>query len=93
MEDRRHEHDVAGKQSIERRHPIQDQCFLCLVQIELRRKADAEDDVSLDGVLFLGDELVPVVFGNVGGEEDVLLQYAFFSEFSPHVVRERSRPG
>ena len=86
MEDRRHEHDVAGQQPEERRHPIQDQRFLYLIQIELRREADAEDDVTLYGVLFFGDELVPVVLRNVGGEEDVLLQHSFVSEFGTHVV-------
>ena len=93
MEDRRHEHDVAGQQPEERRHPIQDQRFLYLIQIELRREADAEDDVSLDRMLFLGDDLVAVVFGNVGGEENVLLQHPFVSEFGPHVLRERPWPG
>ena len=93
MDDCGNKYDVAGQQMIEWRHTVQDQRFLGLVQIELRRKADAEDDVAPDGVLFLCDELVPIVFGNVGGEEDVLLQHAFFSEFGPHVVRERPRPG
>ena len=93
MEDCRYEHDVAGQRPVERRHPIQDQGFLCLVQIELRREADAENDVSLNRMLFLCDDLVAVVLGDVGGEEDVLLKHSFVSEFCPHVVRERSRPG
>ena len=67
--------------------------FRRLVKIEFRRKADAEEDVPPDGVLFPGDELVPVVFRNVGGKEDVLLQYSFVSEFGSHVFCERSRPG
>lgn len=93
VDDGCHEHNVAGQQPAERRHSVQDQGSLCLVQIELRRKADTEDDVSPDRVLFLGNELVPVVFRNVGGKEDVLLQHAFFFESGSHVVREWPRPG
>ena len=52
MDDCGNKYDVAGQQMIEWRHTVQDQRFLGLVQIELRRKADAEDENVLSTILF-----------------------------------------
>jgi len=86
VRDYRQKYDVPGKTAPERCHPVQNQRFLCLVQIESRCEANTEDDISLDRVFFLSNELVPIVFGNVRSKEDVLLKNFFFLEFGPHEI-------
>ena len=80
---------VAGYPPQKRSHPVQDQRLLRLVQPELCRQTEPQDHVALRRVLFLGDELVAIALGEVGGEKDLLLQDALLLKLCAHVRRPR----
>lgn len=86
--DRHDEGRVAGDPRMQRRHAVEDQRLVGLIEIKARRKAEAQDRVALGRVLLHRYQLVAVALREVGGEKHVLLQDAFLLEFLAHVVCE-----
>ena len=82
------EGDIPRIPDMERGHTVQRKRFIRLRFIKSCRETDPENRVPAGRVLFLRDQLVPIPFGQVCGEKDVLLLNALVPEFHPHVIRK-----
>lgn len=82
------EGDIPRIPDMERGHAVERERFIRLDFIKSCRKTDPENRVPAGGVLLFRDQFVPIPFGQVCGEEDILLLNALFPEFHPHVIRK-----
>ena len=83
-----HQYGISGDPRIQRRHSIQRQSPLRLLQIHPSRIADAENVVALLGVLLLRQELIAEPLRQVRLQEHLLLRLSIFAD---HLVHKRRK--